>query len=125
MQLKAIAETSAVPTGLTEANKPAFMDVSEKLDVGYNYIETDRVVTSGIVNWISHMGSFNYGYANFSGGKQINKMLFESISETDVRKGWWTDADGVSANLTKEQQATIDSYGYNPYTQVKLLLIRM
>lgn len=31
--------------------------------------ETDRVVTSGIVNWISHMGSFNYGYANFSGGK--------------------------------------------------------
>jgi hypothetical protein len=65
------------------------------------------------------MGSFNYGYANFSGGKQINKMLFESISETDVRKGWWTDADGVSANLTKEQQATIDSYGYNPYTQVK------
>ena len=117
---KAIAETSAVPTGLTEANKPAFMDISEKNWMwGIIISETDRVVTSGIVNWISHMGSFNYGYANFSGGKQINKALYNSISDTDVRKGWWTDADGVSANLTKEQQETIDSYGYDPYTQVK------
>src|SRR5690554_2729259 len=117
---KAIAETTAVPTGLNEANKPAFMDISEKNWMwGIIISETDRVVTSGIVNWISHMGSFNYGYANFSGGKQINKLLYQSVSDTDVRKGWWTDADGVSANLTKEQQATIDSYGYVPYTQVK------
>ena len=117
---KAIAETSAVPTGLTEANKPAFMDIAEKNWMwGIIISETDRVVTSGIVNWISHMGSFNYGYANFSGGKQINKLLYATISDSDVRKGWWTDADGVSENLTTEQQATIDSYGYTPYTQVK------
>ena len=117
---KAIAETSAVPTGLTEANQPAFMSIAEKNWMwGIIISETDRVVTSGIVNWISHMGSFNYGYANFSGGKQINKQLFETIANTDVRKGWWIDGDGVSENLTTEQQATIDSYGYNPYTQVK------
>lgn|SRR5690554_778558 len=116
----AISNTDAVPTGLDEANKPAFMNISEKNWMwGIIISETDRVVTSGIVNWISHMGSFNYGYANFSGGKQINKALYNSISDTDVRKGWWTDADGVSANLTKEQQETIDSYGYDPYTQVK------
>lgn len=117
---KAIAETTAVPTGLTEANKPAFMDSGEKNWMwGIIISETDRVVTSGIVNWMSHMGSFNYGYANFSGGKQINKALYNTISDTDVRKGWWINGAGESANLTKEQMETIKSYGYDPYTQVK------
>ena len=116
----AIEATSAVPTGLTEANKPAFMDIDEKNWMwGIIITPTDRVVTSGIVNWISHMGSFNYGYANFSGGKQINKLLFESISETDVRYGWWLNEEGESPNLTNAQQATIDNYGYVPLTQVK------
>lgn len=116
----AIAVTDAVPTGLDEANKPAFMDSEEKNWMwGIVIAETDRVVTSGIVNWLSHMGSFNYGYANFSGGRQINKALYESISDSDVRKGWWTDQFGESKNLTKEQQETINDYGYSPYTQVK------
>lgn len=116
----AIAVSDAVPTGLDEANQPAFMDSGEKNWMwGIIIAETDRVVTSGIVNWISHMGSFNYGYANFSGGRQINKALYESISDSDVRKGWWTDQFGESKNLTEEQQATIDKYGYKPYTQVK------
>ena len=39
-------------------------DANEKDWLWGIYIaETDRVVTSGIVNWISHMGSLNYGYA--------------------------------------------------------------
>lgn len=116
----AISSSDAVPTGLAEANKPAFMSSSEKNWMwGIIITETDRVVTSGIVNWISHMGSFNYGYANFSGGRQINKALYQSISDSDVRKGWWTDQFGESKNLTSEQQATINNYGYVPYTQVK------
>lgn len=97
------------------------MDIKEKNWMwGLIVAETDRIVTSGIVNWISHMGSFNYGYANFSGGRQINKKLFGTISDTDIRKGWWVDADTLSTNLTPAQQFMIkDDYGYAAYTQVK------
>ena len=117
----AIAATTATPAGMTDINKPAFWDSNAEKNFMWAIIiaETDRVVTSGIVNWLSHMGSLNYGYANFSGGKQINKKLFNSISETDVRKGWWIDADGKSENLNADQQFMITDYGYDPYTQVK------
>jgi hypothetical protein len=81
--------------------------------------ETDDVVGSGIVNWISHMGSLNYGYANFSLGKQVNKSLFESIPVTDVRKGWWLNENLTSPNLSAEQQAFMEEYQYPAYTQVK------
>jgi hypothetical protein len=80
--------------------------------------ETDRVVTSTIVNWISHMGSLNYGYANFSKGRQINKALFNSIPESDVRRGWWLDEEMYSKHLNKEQNDWMNKY-YSGYTQVK------
>lgn len=117
---KAIEVSTATPAGISDVNKPAFMSVTEPNWMwGIIIQETDRVVTSGIVNWISHMGSLNYGYANFSGGKQINKELFESISSSDVRKGWWIDENLESPNLNKEQSAAVDEYGYVAYTQVK------
>ncbi|MGD9995034.1 MAG: RagB/SusD family nutrient uptake outer membrane protein [Salinivirgaceae bacterium] len=117
---KAIEVSSAVPAGITDVNKPAFSSVSEKNWMwGIIIAETDRVVTSGIVNWISHMGSLNYGYANFSGGKQINKALFESIPVSDVRKGWWIDENLSSPNLDAAQAAAMAGYGYVAYTHVK------
>ncbi len=117
---KAIEESGASPSGIADASKPAFWDLSETNWMwGIIVSETDGVVTSGIVNWISHMGSLNYGYANYSGGKQINKALFNSIPETDARKGWWLDAEGNSANLTSQQLATAQGYGCVPYTQMK------
>jgi hypothetical protein len=122
----AIDATSASPAGLTDVNKPAFMSASEANWMwGIIIAETDRVVTSGIVNWISHMGSLNYGYANFSGGRQINKALYETISETDVRKGWWLDENSESPNLLVDGEdknkfvAAVNAYGYKPYTHVK------
>lgn len=116
----AISESDAAPAGLTDVNVPSFMDSSEKNWMwGIIIAETDRVVTSGIVNWISHMGSLNYGYANFSGGRQINKTLYATIPETDVRKGWWLDEQKKSVNLSPEFQAAATGYGYAPFTQVK------
>ncbi|SFL17106.1 SusD family protein [Porphyromonadaceae bacterium KH3CP3RA] len=116
----AISTSDAVPAGLTDVNKPAFMDVSEKNWMwGIIIAETDRVVTSGIVNWISHMGSLNYGYANFSGGRQINKALYGTIPASDVRKGWWIDENKESPNLSPAFQAAVNDYGYVAYTQVK------
>ena len=64
------------------------------------------------------MGSLNYGYANFSLGKQINKKLYNTIPDTDVRKGWFLDENNESPNLNAEQKAWMDLY-YGPYTQVK------
>ncbi|MGL5914182.1 MAG: RagB/SusD family nutrient uptake outer membrane protein [Bacteroidales bacterium] len=116
----AIDLSSASPSSITDASVPAFSDFSEKNWMwGIKVEENDRTVTSGIVNWISHRGSLNYGYANFSKGHQINKKLYNTIPSTDVRKGWFLDENETSPNLTAEQKAFVASKKYAPYTQVK------
>jgi hypothetical protein len=116
----AIELTDASPAGISDVNKPAFWSVNETNWMwGIIIQETDRVVTSGIVNWPSHMGSLNYGYANFSGGKQINKSLYASIPSSDVRKGWWLNEELASPNLNAEEAAAAAGYGYPAFTQVK------
>lgn len=118
--IKAAEKETIVPAGLTDVNQPAFWSVNEKNWMwGIIINETDEIVDSGIVNWPSHMGSFSYGYANFSGGRQISKALYKKIADTDIRKGWWLGSDIKSKNLTAAQQAMITSYGYGAYTQVK------
>ncbi len=117
----AIEASDATPAQITDIDSPTFWNAEES-DWMWAIIvaETDDVVSSGIVNWPSHMGSFNYGYALYSGGKQINKALFETIPDTDVRKGWWLNGEGTSANLDADQQSFVTDYaGYSPYTQVK------
>ena len=116
----AISLSDARPATINEVSAPTFWDVSEPDWMwGVLVEESDNVVSSGIVNWPSHMGSLNYGYANFSGGKQINKALYNTIPDTDVRKGWWTGADSTSVNLSAAQQEWMDTYSYPAYTQVK------
>lgn len=116
---RAIETSSATPAGIEDVNRPSFSNIDESNWMwGIIISETDGVVTSGIVNWISHMGSLNWGYANYSKGKQINKSLFESISETDVRKGWWLNEDLQSANLNEAEQGFMERT-YSAYTQVK------
>lgn len=117
----AISASDATPYTIAQVSKPAFMDSKDNAWMwGIVIAETDRVVTSGIVNWPSHMGSLSYGYANFSGGHQINKALFNSIPATDVRKGWWIDENCFSPNLDETQLYYVQDYcGYRPYTHVK------
>lgn len=116
---EATAESIA-PASIADVSKPTFSDVTEKNWMwGIIISETDRVVTSGIVNWISHMGSLNYGYANFSGGMQINKKLYNTIPASDVRKNWWLATDSTSSILTATQQEWMKTYKYRAYTQVK------
>lgn len=117
---KAIELSDATPSGLETANKPAFWTLEEGNWMwGIIIAETDRVVTSGIVNWISHIGSLNWGYANYAGGKQINKQLFANIPASDVRKGWWIDENLSSPNLDENQAKAVVALGYPAYTQVK------
>lgn len=117
---KAISISGAKPYSITEVSVPTMNNSKDAAWMwGIVIAETDRVVTSGIVNWPSHMGTLNYGYANFSKGHQINKILWASIPETDVRKGWWLDENKKSGNLSETFQKFVTSKGYPAYTHVK------
>ena len=117
----AIEASDATPKSIADASKPTFNDMTEEDWMWGIYIaETDRVVTSGIVNWPSHMGSLNYGYASVGAWRMINKKLYNQIPASDVRKGWFLDADSMSPNLTAEQQDYVfNDAGCPGYTQVK------
>ena len=119
----AIAECNKygwTPYSIAEASRPAFNSADDHNLMWCVFIQpNDRVVTSGIVNWASHMGSLNYGYATVGSWRMINISLFNSISDSDCRKGWWLDAEGNSANLSSAQKETAEGYGAPAYTQVK------
>ncbi len=108
--------------GMTKTNlhpgKTIGYDVSDWM-WGIKISETDDVVQTGIINWPSHFCTFyKGGYANYSGGFQINKKLYESIPASDIRKGWWLNEEGKSANLTADQQAWASQVA-GAYTNVK------
>jgi hypothetical protein len=111
---------SGAPYSIAEVSTPGFNDIDDHAWMwGILISETDRVVTSGIVNFASHMGSLNYGYASVGAWRMISKKLFDAIPATDVRKGWWLDENGESANLSDAQKAQAAKYGCPAYTQMK------
>lgn len=115
-----IENSGATPYSIADASKPFMTDAGDAAWLlGVVVEEGDRVVTTGICNWPSHMGSLNYGYASVGAWRMINKALYNEIPSTDVRKGWWLDANGQSRNLSAAQQAYANSYIKQPYTQVK------
>lgn len=118
---KAIQYSGATPYSIAEASKPAFWNSDDHNCMWAIYIqETDRVVTTGICNYPSMMGSFNEnGYWYVGAFRMINKALYNTIPATDCRKGWWLDESGISKNLTAEQQAFVSSAAPDPRTQVK------
>ncbi len=115
---------SAKKNGITpftadEVSKPTFASADEHSWMwGVIIEEGDRVVTTGICNFPSHMGSLNYGYASVGAWRTVSERLFNSIPDTDARKGWWLDADCYSPNLTKTQLEYIEAKN-TPYVQVK------
>lgn len=116
----AIYYTDARPATIAEVSAPAFASAAEPNWMwGILIAETDDVVSSGIVNWISHCGTFNYGYCQYSGGHQISKKLYNVIPESDVRKGWWSNAEGKSANIPAAWQDYLDELEFPKYTSCK------
>lgn len=117
---KAIASFSGRPYAKAEVSVPTFWDSNDNAWMWAILIaETDRVVTSGIVNWPSHMHSLCYGYNTYVGGRQINKALYNTIPDSDVRKGWWLNENLESPNLNSEQAAFVEKAKYPAYTNVK------
>lgn len=113
-------EGGHTPYAITDVNHPGFTEIEDNAWMwGVLIAETDRCVTSGICNFPSHMGSLNYGYASVGAWRCINKQLFDAIPDSDVRKGWWLNAEGQSANLNAEQAAYVAEAGCYPYSQMK------
>lgn len=117
---KAIQLSGATPYSIAEASEPAFASSNDHNWMWCVFIqEVDRVVTTGICNWPSHMGSFSYGYAQVGAWRYINKALYASIPDSDCRKGWFLDENAQSKNLNRNQAAYVASYKVPAYTQVK------
>lgn len=52
------------------------------------------------VTWLGNLGSLNLGYTAGQGlYKRINSLLWNTIPDTDVRKGWWVDTNLASPLL--------------------------
>lgn len=122
---KAIEYFAGRPYLASELNKPGFWNSNDPSWMWAIVVdETDDVVLKGspekgLCNFASHMGSLNFGFASFCGGRQINKSLFETISATDVRRNWWLDADGNTSSYGGVLSGIMRQAGYMPYTNVK------
>ena len=126
-----LAVTSCRPYTIDQVNHPTFISLEDSSWLwGQPVAETDGAVLSGIVNFPSMMGTFSYGYAQYGAWRWINKLLYDYIPDTDVRKGWWLNAEYKSANLSQSYYNYMNSYGYvtdpnatgtaiQAYTQVK------
>ena len=116
----ALDNTQSSPYTREQVSVPAFIDINDNSWMWGVYVtDQDRVSTTGICNFPSHMGSLNYGYASVGAWRRISKKLFAAIPATDVRKGWFLDENGESPNLSATFQAYITNAGAPIYTQVK------
>lgn len=118
----AISNFSGAPYSLTEASKPILASMDETAVMwGIAVNEDDRVVTTGICNWPSFIGSFNSnGYCSAGSWRKIAINLYDWIPDTDVRKGWFLNTDSESANLSESWNEYCVEKSMPPYTQVKI-----
>ncbi len=119
---QAIANFKGSVRSINEAAHPGFSSIDESDWMwGIPVNESDRVVTSGIVNWPSHMNTFTDGYTTVGAWRFANVALYDAIPASDVRKGWFLDENLKSANLNSLQQRWVDGQSTPcfPYTNVK------
>ncbi len=106
---QALLLSGATPLSIAEANVPGFADASAHNVLWANIInEEDDIVLTSLVNWQGHLCSFyGDGYASVGTLHWIADELYNQIPATDVRKGWW-----LNANL---ESPLLDAPGYSDY----------
>ena len=129
----ASAMTGYSPATMEEVSKPAFYDISEHNWIwGYD-MTSEMAMQSPYATssaWIRSLSGDGY-----SAGTQvyscINNILYDQIADTDVRKGWWVNAnlesplletiswDGVSGNAISTLVIDNVKMAFLPYTNVK------
>ena len=143
----ALENTGESPMTMAAVSVPTFDDVTEPGIMWGTIITTDdAATTSGICNFTSMMTNLCFGYGGYTTivgtWKKINKLLYEQIPDTDVRKGWFLDENYDAAALTTYEESgqadeafiewegvpydttmgrTIwEAFGMQPYTSVKI-----
>ena len=126
------ARQDLTPASIADVSTPSFYNIEDKNWI-WGYDMTPEVSGSEYATWPSWLGSFS---ANaYSCGAQvyaqINKILYDKIDDTDVRKGWWVDANlhspllksvtwaGVSGDAISTLEIKDVKEAYLPYTNVK------
>lgn len=104
-----IQNSGATPYTIAEVSKPSFWDASDHSWIFAICIESGEV--GNLHCWPGHFVTFyEGGYPAVGVYRKINKKLFENISPTDVRKGWWCDETGYTPNVDAAHANIL--YGY-------------
>lgn len=116
---KAIAAHKGAPYSIKDVSKPGFTSINDDAWMwGMAVSEQDENVSGGsIVNFPAMSCSFAHGYTDQGGAwRWCSKVLYDWIPSTDVRKGWFLDANRKSVNLSEEQQKYLDGFASGPAT---------
>ena len=91
----AIALSGASPLSIDECSAPGFASADAHNVMWANIVvESNDIVQTGIINWPSHLSTFyGDGYTGVGARRFISSALYSEIAGTDVRKGWWLNAD--------------------------------
>lgn len=104
-----IQNSKCTPYTIAEVSKPSFWDAGDHSWIFAIDIESGEV--GNLHCWPGHFVTFYPGgYAQVGVFRYINKALFESIPPSDVRKGWWCDANGESPNVDAAHADVLYSY---------------
>lgn len=95
------AQEGFTPASISEVSIPAFCDLNEHnwiwaIDITDDMANKGGYATSS--SWISAFSGDGYAAA-CTCTPVINKLLYDKISATDVRKGWWLDDKLESPNI--------------------------
>ena len=125
------------PASIDEVSHPSFMDISEHnwiwgFDMTADVAKTFKYATTS--SWLRSFSSWAYA-AGAGCYTMINKMLYDKIPASDVRKGWWVDEnlqsplldgltwDAGSSGVASGQAIPLfefdDKLAFLPYTNVK------
>lgn len=129
------AASGYTPASIADVSKPYFMSIDEPNWI-WGYDLTDALTSVGgnsyyatTSSWLRSFSANGYACA-CQVYTCINKLLYDKIPATDVRKGWWVDENLESPNLAGlkwpgfDDVANADDGGdaklpYLPYTNVK------
>lgn len=114
-----------VPQTLQEVSTPTFNSATAGSWLWGVLISPDNdVVTTGIINWPSHLCSFTgNGYTTLTGTfRSVSSALYDQIPDTDIRKQWFISPDTTSTlvdNKTVDGTPVIEYFGLTPYVNTK------
>ena len=96
-----IAAEMDTPATIAEVSVPAFYNIKDHNWIwGYDMTvaSANRYPYATVSGWLSSFSANGYAPA-CQCYTCINKMLWNKIPDTDVRKGWWVDEDLYSPNI--------------------------